>query len=108
MAECTSLVCPRLRNSDYTNRALSIHVPSAQITRDALGHIWCNHCQKQRNLMDYGNAHHWPVVRAQSLTHSGYYALLAEQDEWYISISCGNQDMIDALYAALIGQPKSA
>jgi hypothetical protein len=107
MAECTALSCPRLNNTDLHNRALSITVPNSLITRDVTGHAWCNFCQKHRELMDYGHDHHWPAVRVQSLTYAGHYALLPEQNEWYISISCGNQDMIGALYAALIEHPKS-
>lgn len=101
MAECTALACPRLKNTDYSNRELSITVPISQITKDATGHTWCNFCQKQRELMDYGHRHKWPEVSAQGA--QGRYAILGDADEWYISIACGNQDSIDAFYAELIG-----
>lgn len=101
MAECTSLACPRLRNTDPDNRELSINVPSSQITRDKSGHTWCNYCEKQRILMDYGKEHHWPDVSAQGV--KGRYAILGDAEEWYISIACSNQDAIDAYYAELIG-----
>ena len=101
MAECTALACPRLKNTDPRNRELSITVPSTLITRDKLGHLWCNYCQKQRILMDYGKEHHWPEVRA--VGQNGAYAIAGDAEEWYISIACSNQDAIDAYYAELIG-----
>lgn len=100
-AECTALSCQRLRNTDPSNRALSITVPSSEITNDMMGHTWCNYCYKCRELMNYGKEHHWPAVRAQG--KNGTYALLHDADEWYISIACGNQDSIDAFYHKLIG-----
>lgn len=103
MAECIALACPRLRNTDPDNQELSIRVPQSDITKDKMSNTWCNHCQKQRTLMDYGHAHHWPSVRAQSLTHGGHYAIAGEYAAWFAAVAMGNQDSINALYAELIG-----
>lgn len=104
MAECLALACPRLRNTDPDNRELSIHVPLADITKDKMGNTWCNHCQKQRRLIDYGHDHHWPAVRVKSLTHAGHYAMAGEYAAWFAGVAMGNSDMIDALYAELIDE----
>lgn len=100
MAQCTALACPRLKNSDPDNRELAVDFPRSLLTRDTLGNGWCNFCQKQRELMDYGHKHNWPEVH---VTGQMRYGILAGQRDWYSSIACGKQDMIDALYASLIG-----
>lgn len=105
MAECIALACPRLKNTDPSNRALSVTVSSSLITRDKMGNNWCNYCQKQRKLMDYGKEHHWPEVHAVGT--QGRYAILADAEDWYISMACSNQDAIDAYYAELIGEDEA-
>lgn len=106
MAECTAMGCPRLKNTDPGNRELSVYVSPDRITRDKEGHTWCNYCQKQRRLMDYGKEHKWPEVRAQGI--QGRYAIIADEEEWYISMACGNQDLVDAFYVELIGNEQAA
>lgn len=101
MAQCIALACPRLSNTDPDSRELAVNFPRGLLTHDALGNGWCNFCQKQRELMDYGNEHDWPAVRVQGA--QGRYALLNDAADWYASIACGKQDMIDALYNSLIG-----
>lgn len=110
MAGCMALACPRLKNLDPDNGELSIVVPTFQLTRDKAGNTWCNHCQKQRELMDFAHANHWPAVRVQSLTHQGHYAITADYAGWFMGVAMGNADMIDALYTRLIeqAQPPSA
>lgn len=106
MAECTALACPRLRNTDPDNRTMNVAVPSSAITKDQMGHTWCNYCQKQRKLMDYGKEHKWPEVHADGA--QGRYAILGGAEDWYVSIACGNQDSIDAFYRELIGDEQVA
>lgn len=101
MAECIAMSCPRLSNPDPDNRALAITVPPSLITRDKQGNSFCNFCQHARQLMDYGHDHGWPEVRSVGV--SGRYLILNGHAEWYLSIACGDKNLIEAFYAELIG-----
>lgn len=91
---CTAVSCPRLRDFE-----MSIELTEDEAARDVFGNIWCNHCQKHRELMNWGHAHRFPAVRARG---KQWYAIVEGKADWYASVACGNQDMIDALYATLI------
>lgn len=106
MAGCIALSCPRLQNADPDNRAMSITVPSSQISRDRMGNTFCNFCQHARHLMDYGHANNWPEVRA--VGEHGRYLIPAGYREWYASIACGDANLIEAFYAELIGSEEVA
>lgn len=97
MAECMSLACPRLRNPDPDNRALSINVPSSLITRTKSGHTFCNYCEKQRRLLDWAHKRQYPAIRARG--ERAYYAIAEGEWQWVTSIIANCQDAIDAFYA---------
>lgn len=82
---------------------MSITVPSVQLTRDKTGRKWCNYCQKQRELMDYGHEHHWPAFQIYDARfEQDVYLLLHDAHDWFSTIACSNQKAIDNLYAELI------
>lgn len=109
MARCTALACPRLKNFDPTNRAMSITVASSQVTRDKAGHTWCNFCQKQRELMNYGHEHKWPAVQIyDARLKQNVYMLLHDAHDWFATIACSNQETIDNLYTELIVENKAS
>lgn len=101
MAQCTSLSCPRLKNTDPDNRAMSISFPSNLATRDCLGNEWCNYCTKQPALIAWAKKHNWPELHATG--EEGRYAIASGCWQWRTSIVALNRDAIDAFYAEAIG-----
>lgn len=95
-AGCTTVNCPR-----DIDPGASMSLSKSRMHQDHSGNYWCPACQKRCALMDYGHEHHWPEVRA--VGQQGRYAILGEQSEWFISLSMGDQDLVDAFYAELIG-----
>lgn len=94
--DCTAVSCPRLRDID-----MSIRLKPDEADKDKLGNIWCNLCRKHLELMNWAHAHRYPSVRVRG---QQWYAITAGKQDWYASVACGCQDMIDALYATLIEQ----
>ena len=101
MAQCVSLACPRLQNTDPDNRALALTFASGLATRDCLGNVWCNYCRKQPALIAWAKKNNWPPVQAIGL--GGRYRIAEGCWNWKSSIMMGNQDMINAFSAELIG-----
>ena len=61
------IALPPLRGHRCTNRFESNYAqphdePGELLTADSAGNVWCEQCGTQRELMNYGHAHGWPVV----------------------------------------------
>lgn len=102
MAECMALACPRLHNTDYDNRELSLNVPSTLIAYSATGHAFCNHCWKQRRLLDWAHKRQFPAIRAMC-EGLGYVAIGEGEWNWITSIIGNRKEAIDAFFTEAIG-----
>lgn len=99
-AYCSSIICPRA-----SDLSLPYAVPATQMHRDRSGHCWCNYCTKQLAVMDWAAAHGYPFVRVQGALR---YAIAEGLVNWYSSVSCAQQDMVNALYETLVEQQRHA
>ena len=63
-----------------------------------------NLCDKQRALIDWSSDAGWISVRVQGKMR---YAIAGGREDWLTSVACANQDMVDALYEALIEQKRA-
>lgn len=94
-SECSATECPRDR--DLTLRPL---IAKSQMLQDTSGHYWCQMCQRRCELMDWAKEQGWPGVRVQGRM---IYAIYGDGEvDWFTTLVACNQDMIDALYEALI------
>lgn len=94
-AGCTTINCPRYRDIDAP-----VEMPKSQLLQDKRGNYWCTECRKRYELMDWGNEHHWPEVRATG--QRGTYATLDDYADWFANVALGTQDLVDAMYTTLI------
>lgn len=96
-AGCTTIGCPRDADID-----LPVRMPKSEMLKDTSGNYWCQLCSKRYELMNWAKDRNFPATRVQSLTHDGHYAITGDVHSWFTGVAMGNQDMIDALYAAFI------
>lgn len=96
---CSATICPRTRDM-----SLPYVVPASELSQDATGHHWCNHCAKQCVLMDWAANHGYPFVRVQGQMR---YAVADGPESWFLSIAGAQADMVQALYETLIEQKRA-
>ncbi|HEY5006080.1 MAG TPA: hypothetical protein VII61_23170 [Ktedonobacteraceae bacterium] len=73
-----------------------MHLDDATM-EDATGRPWCERCKNRCALINYGHAHHWPLVSVQ------HYAIGNDQNLWELAALIGHDEAVETLLNGLTG-----